>query len=191
MINRETSLQIYRELADRYDQARDAGKRDLFLVLAAEAALALGQNDQAERLLQRLLALNPHSLLKPYSSLAEALRSPDVQFYVEDLKRQFPPEKAERLLHELGGKVPAASPPSDVYRVQGQPPVLPKPAPPAPAPPAKTAAARIYGFQPPAQSAPRPDEDDAGSWFTWLLFLVLLAGGLALAWVTFLAPLLP
>lgn len=187
MISREASLQIYRDLADHYDRARDAGKRDLFLVLAAEAASALGQNDHAERLLQRLLALSPHNLLKPYSSLAEALRSPDVQFYVEDLKRQFPPEKAERLLQELGGKSPGV----DVYKVQGQPPFAPKQ--PAPSPPAvaPVSSGRVYGFQAAPASATATPEEGSGSWFAGLLFLLVLAAGLALAWFTLLAPMLP
>src|SRR5262249_36287261 len=94
----ETTLRIYQELADRYDRQREAKQRDLFLVLAADAAHAMGREEEAERLRARLLRASPHNLLRPFSSFAEALSSPDIQLYIADLKRQFPAELAERLL---------------------------------------------------------------------------------------------
>ena len=88
----ETAVRRYEEQAELHDRRRQTRERDAFLVLAADAALSLGQRDRAERLRQRLLALNPHHLLKPFPSLAEALKSPDIQCLVEDLRRQYPPE---------------------------------------------------------------------------------------------------
>src|SRR5688572_1432363 len=66
------NLSIYRELADHYDRLGQVSMRDRFLMLAADAALAAGQPDEAERLRQRLLATSRHHMLRPYASFAEA-----------------------------------------------------------------------------------------------------------------------
>jgi hypothetical protein len=154
-------LGVYQELAEWYEQRGQAQMRDRFLVLAADAALAAGRADEAERLRARLLQQNPHHLLKPYPSLAEALKSPDVQSYVADLRRSYSPETAEHLLESLradsgtrhpqsparppGSATPEAREKPEVlkfYRVQQEAEgAVPKPAPahrPAqrPAPPA-------------------------------------------------------
>jgi hypothetical protein len=98
MQNTEHTVRVYEDLADWYDRSAQAKLRDWFLVLAADAALAAGQADEAERLRGRLLHANPHHLLKPYASFAEALQSRDVQGYVADLRRTYPPEAAGRSL---------------------------------------------------------------------------------------------
>ena len=41
---------IYEEFADKYDRQGDARQRDLFLVLAADAAYTASSADQADRL---------------------------------------------------------------------------------------------------------------------------------------------
>ena len=117
------TLQVYEELATWYDRQGQAKLRDWFLVLAADAALTLGKVDQAERLRVRLLYFNPHHLLRPFASFAEALRSPDVESYVADLRRNYPPETAEQLLEGTQRKPaeePAAPAPDErelkVYR---------------------------------------------------------------------------
>src|SRR5947209_3651772 len=84
--------------------------RDRFLVLAADAALAAGQDAEAERLRGRLLQHNPHHLLKPYSSFAEAMASADVQNYVSALRRNHPYDKAENLLINLHQRTERPSP---------------------------------------------------------------------------------
>jgi hypothetical protein len=94
-------LEVYQELADWYEQRGQAQMRDRFLVLAADAAQSAGKTEEAERLRQRLLRQNPHHLLKPYASLAEALKAPDVQSYVADLRRSYSPETAEHLRDSL------------------------------------------------------------------------------------------
>jgi len=99
---------VYEELADGYHRQGDARQRDVFLTLAADAALACGHVDEADRLRLRLLQFSPHNLLKPYGSFAEALRSRDIQDYLADLRRQYPPEKAVALLGDQAGKMPAS-----------------------------------------------------------------------------------
>jgi hypothetical protein len=73
------SLQVYEELATWYDRQGQAKLRDWFLVLAADLALTLGQRDLAERFRQRLLHANPHHLLRPFATFAEALQAADVK----------------------------------------------------------------------------------------------------------------
>lgn len=96
----------YEQLADQEDKAGAAQMRDRFLILAADAALTLGQHERAEKLRARLLEQNPHHLLRPYSSLADAMKSPDVFSYVVDLRSTYPPDEAERLLGVPPGSKP-------------------------------------------------------------------------------------
>ena len=74
----EKTIQLYEDLADHFNRQKDARQRDACLVLAADAAYALGRPDHAERLRLRLLKESPHSLLKPYSSFGEARKAPDI-----------------------------------------------------------------------------------------------------------------
>jgi hypothetical protein len=53
-----------------------------------------------------LLRYNPHHLLKPYLSLAEALRAVDVQAYVNALHRSHPLEQARHLLATIDSPEP-------------------------------------------------------------------------------------
>jgi hypothetical protein len=95
------ALQVYRELADWYERQGQAAMRDRFLILAAEAAFSAGKTDDAERLRQRLLQGNPHHMLKPFSSFAQALQSTNIQIYIHDLQVNYPAETAEYLLRGL------------------------------------------------------------------------------------------
>jgi hypothetical protein len=101
MSTQVNSLAVYKELADHYERQKQPAMRDRFLVLAADAAWKAGQHEEAEQLRQRLLQANPHHLLKPYSSFAQALQAPDVQTYVRDLRTNYPPELAEGLLRNV------------------------------------------------------------------------------------------
>ena len=65
MPSTEQTVRTYRELAEDYGRQGQAQMRDRFLVLAADAALAAGQTEEAEHLRGRLLQHNPHHLLKP------------------------------------------------------------------------------------------------------------------------------
>ncbi len=94
----EQILRTYADLAELYERQGQPKHRDWFLVLAADAALSAQQPAEADRLLGRLLTVNPHHFLRPFASFGEALRSPDVQGYVGNLKRNYPPDKAHELL---------------------------------------------------------------------------------------------
>src|SRR5260370_5385928 len=51
-------------------------------------------------------------MLRSYTSMAQALHSPDVQNYVEDLRHEYPLHAAEHLLAEVRGPVLPPSPSS-------------------------------------------------------------------------------
>jgi hypothetical protein len=87
-------MHIYEDLAQVYERQGQPKLRDWFLVLAADVAATAGWSDEAERLRLRLLSYNPHHLLKPFATFAEALKSPDIQSYIGDLRRTYPPDTA-------------------------------------------------------------------------------------------------
>ena len=97
----ETIQHIYEDLARRYERRNDLRLRDAFLLLAADVAHDAGRPEEAERLRIRMLEVNPNSLLRPFPTFPAALGSLDIQDYLADLRKQFPPEEAERLLHQV------------------------------------------------------------------------------------------
>lgn len=112
MATTSEAVEVYRQVAEEYQRLGAPEKRDRFFLLAADAAYALGHREEAERLRRSILNGNPDHLLKPYGSLEEALRSPDIQAYVQQLRRRYPLESASALLVQLrrtGQASPAAS----------------------------------------------------------------------------------
>jgi len=98
MADSADAAQVYQRLADAYEDQGQGQLRDRYLVLAAAAVYARGQASEAEQLRLQLLRYNPHHLLKPYASLAEALSVVDVQAYVAALQRSHPLEQARQML---------------------------------------------------------------------------------------------
>lgn len=96
-----STVRLYQELASLCGRQGQPQMHDRFLVLAADAALTAGRTEEAERLRLRLLQHNPHHLLKPYTSFAEAMRAADVQSYVAALRRNHPQPASEQLLQSL------------------------------------------------------------------------------------------
>jgi hypothetical protein len=112
MFTSDETLQVYRDLADYHERQGLDQLRDRFLVLAAVAAQTAGQSDEAELLRHRLLKTNTFHMLRSYVSMAQALQSPDVQNYVEDLRQEYPLHAAEHLLAEVRGpKIPVPQAP--------------------------------------------------------------------------------
>jgi hypothetical protein len=149
--------ELYLELSDYYDQRGEAQSRDRFLVLAADAAMTAGDREEAERLRQRLLSLNPHHLLKPFTSFEDALKSRDVSDYINALRRRHPADQVATLVESTVRSQANRAPQADAT------PHLHVPPPPA-ARPEPTAAPRpveVYRLrpteEPPATTArPRP-----------------------------------
>jgi hypothetical protein len=95
------TFDLYQQLADANATQGRFQERDRFLVLAIDAAQQAGRIDLAEQWRQHLLQLNPHHLVKPYGSFQEAVLSPNFGNYLQQLRRNFPPNKAQELLNEL------------------------------------------------------------------------------------------
>jgi hypothetical protein len=176
----DADQRIYEELADRLDRKDEARERDNFLALAAEAAFRAGRLDDAERLRRRLLQLSPHNLLRPYPSLAEALGSRDIQEYLADLRRQFPPDQAERLLASRQAAPGVAAEPAIFKLQEPLPNRAPRRGPSSTASPYEA---------PPSVNVPADDSEVAGRGIAILLFLVVLAVALGLTWWVLLRPL--
>ena len=104
MLSTDDVFAVYRDLAVFHDLQGLGTLRDRFLVLAAAAAQTAGRSEEAEQLRQRLLRGNGCHLLRPFASMAQALISPDVQSYVEDLRQQYPPQAATDLLASVRGE---------------------------------------------------------------------------------------
>ena len=181
----ETLMRMYEDLASRYARQNEPRMRDHCLVLAADVALKGGQPDQAERLRKRLLMTNPYHLLRPYSSMAEAMQSDDVQEYVADLRRKWPQEVVEQLLREVPSK-------NETFDVGVAEPASAASA----AKPREAPEPEVVSVRKPRKEAkpvePEPltlEEDDApvsaaGYWMAIVLFLLALAaagGGLVMA----------
>ena len=86
----DQTIRVYQELATLCDRQGQSQMHDRFLVLAADAAWGSGRADLAEQIRTLLLQHNPHHLLRPYASFAEAVNSPDVHSYVSALRRSHP-----------------------------------------------------------------------------------------------------
>jgi hypothetical protein len=214
MRNAESMLRVFEELAGRFVKQNEPRFRDHCLVLAADAALSANRPQDAERLRQRLLQYNPHHLLRPFASMSEAAQAPDVQEYIADLRRQWPPEFVQKLY--LGGPdapapleeaapvpqprtgrgakdVTASAAAAQAKNVEPIPVVPPQRRPPPPAP----AVAKAVPVSPPrrarepAPTAPAaPPAGPGGVWLTTMLMLVGVALGLALLFLAFVWPLL-
>jgi hypothetical protein len=116
----ESLPSMYEDLANHFSRQGESRQRDQCLVLAADAAHRAGMTQEAERLRKRLLLTNPHHLLRPYTSMGEAMQSNDVRDYVLDLRKQWPPENVAKMLKPNGtsgmaaGRKPEAGRGADV-----------------------------------------------------------------------------
>ncbi len=212
MRNPETMLRVYEELADRFVAQHEPRFRDHCLVLAADAALAADKPQEAERLRQSLLQHNPHHLLRPFASMTEAMQAPDVQEYIADLRRQWPPEFVQKLY--LGGRdvpMPVESPerPTAPQRTErGTRDATLAPAPPVPgkhaeappiaaaAPPApRRPAVAAPMVAPPVHDravggTPLPPVNPAAIWMATMLLMLGIAAAVGLFFIAFIWPLL-
>ncbi|MCS7045835.1 MAG: hypothetical protein NZO58_05720 [Gemmataceae bacterium] len=191
-------VNLYEELAHRYELRDEIRQRDVCLLLAADAALVAGRLADAERLRRRLLQLNPHHLLRPYGSLVEAMKSRDIQDYIADLRRQLPPEHAERLLHGSNGQAPPRAsdatpqpslPAPTVQQTASPAAHYPEPTPlPVPLPRRELTASPYERFDIPLPSG--PGYDAIGSWVAAGLYFLVFAAVIALAAYVVLRPII-
>jgi hypothetical protein len=156
----DTLTAVYKDLADWHERQNQPKLRDQFLVLAADAAHGAGRDNEAERLRAHLLRLNPHHMLRPFGSFAEALCSPDVQSYVNELRRTYPPQAAQKMHEKVqsrsslgtGSEEEVANPALETLRVYEDPEETQPPAPPLP---------RATALPPPTVGVPKPAQRPA------------------------------
>ena len=164
-----------------------------------------------------LLEHNPHHLLKPYASLAQALKFSDIRNYIAALRRSHPYERAEQLLTTLSGSEAeeqvvkgngrlAGADELKVFRAHEEPPASAPPrldkakAQPRPVPAAVRPAKppEIFALRPEPLLPSTPvhesvtdseDRDGVGSvWISTALFALLIVLGILLAAYTFVRP---
>lgn len=104
--------ELYQQVAEAYHTQGKYQERDRFLVLALDAAQTVGQSNLAEQIRLRLLELNPNHLIKPYPHCQAALQAQNFVTYLSQLRKNFPPGKAQSLLNELGGPAPVRRKPT-------------------------------------------------------------------------------
>jgi hypothetical protein len=186
MRNATDLTQTFEDLADRFARENHFRNRDHCFVLAADAALAAGRPEEAERLRQRLLQANPFHMLRPYGSMAEAMQLKDLRDYVEDLRRQWPPEHIEKYQNE------APASPVSISAIRSKPEDRS-----AAPPPRKTrqVAAPAYDYQPPVAGPGKPfaspSFDDASAPPTPKLARVVIVPGTSHTRSPYEPPMLP
>jgi hypothetical protein len=146
MPSSDPKVRIYEDLAEWEHEHGSPQARDRFLILAADAALAAGSNEEAERFRARLLEYNPHHLLKPYPSLTEALKSSEVHGYIADLRSTYPVDEAQRTLSSVQkGEKPTPAADSSLPPLPPPPPLLDRP---------------VAKMRPAAAQTPAPPEEE-------------------------------
>jgi hypothetical protein len=186
----DTIQRIYQELAVRYARQQEDQLRDVFFLLAADVARASGRDEEAERLRCQMLEANPDCLLRPYPTFAAALQSLDIQDYLADLRRQFPPEEAEKLLLKV--RANPLGPPSDPQRTLSQKDtqeVIPATARTVNMPPPTPPPRKRSPYEQLSDSGPPAEESAWGAGLTMVWFFLVAVSGLGLALWTFVRPL--
>jgi hypothetical protein len=95
-------LALYLHLATASEQRRRPHVRDRLLVIAATIAARCKLTRIAEHCKSKILAHNPHHLIGRWKSVEVALEDSDFLHLLRSVQRQYPQEKAERLLETLG-----------------------------------------------------------------------------------------
>ncbi|MEK6258152.1 MAG: hypothetical protein AABP62_05985 [Planctomycetota bacterium] len=102
MLDHETAMCAYVQLAVLSDEKQQTLVRDRFLLLAGVEACRAGWLDVAERCREKLVVSNPAHQLNHHATMADALRDTDFHQLVAKWERYCPFEQAEHLLRQLG-----------------------------------------------------------------------------------------
>jgi hypothetical protein len=95
-------LPMYLHLARASGQRRRPLVRDKLLVLAAVEAQQADLPQVADRCRKLILTHNPGHLVGQFPNVASAVGNERFEALVKQLRRHFPPEKAEHMLGSLG-----------------------------------------------------------------------------------------
>ncbi len=95
-------LGMYLHLARASQRRRRPHVRDKLLVLAAEVASNINLPLVAEYCRFAVLDHNPGHMLKRWTTFSDAMLDDDFLYFLKQVRRRYPPEKAERMLDNLG-----------------------------------------------------------------------------------------
>ena len=95
-------LGVYLHLAQASLRRRRPLVRDRMLLLAGVTAANMRLESLAAYCRHAILQHNPQHLVKRWPSLPEALVDDEFLAFLRQVRRKYPPEKAERLLATLG-----------------------------------------------------------------------------------------
>ena len=106
MVLDERAMLAFVNLAVLSQQKKQMIGRDKFLLLAAASACRTGYAEVAARCRALVLSNNPAHLIGKSATVADAMRHPDFQPFLQQLERSCTYERAEHLLHGLGIEPP-------------------------------------------------------------------------------------
>ena len=95
-------LGIYLHLAQASMRRRRPLVRDRMLLLAGVVAANMQLETVAAHCRRVILRNNPQHLLRRWASIPEALVDEEFLGFLKQVRRRYPPEKAERMLDSLG-----------------------------------------------------------------------------------------
>lgn len=95
-------LGVYLHLAQASMRRRRPLVRDRMLLLAGVTAANMQLEPVAAYCRHMILQHNPQHLVRRWSSIPEALVDEEFLAFLKQVRRKYPPEKAERMLDSLG-----------------------------------------------------------------------------------------
>ncbi len=95
-------LGVYLHLAQASLRRRRPLVRDRMLLLAGVTAASMQLDTLAAYCRNAILEHNPQHMVRRWASLPEALVDDEFLAFLRQIRRKYPPEKAERLLDSLG-----------------------------------------------------------------------------------------
>ncbi len=102
MANYEEHLLIYLNLARHAKQKLRMSEYYRLMILSATAAYELELKGISAYCRQLILKNNPGHMIGRYPTMDEARANPDFQYFLSQVRRQFPIEYAETELEKLG-----------------------------------------------------------------------------------------
>ncbi len=101
MAETDQTLGMYLHLVRASRMRGQALVRDKLLVLAGVQAHEMGLEPIADLCRHKILAHNPHHLVRRWPTFSEALNDDEFQLYFKQLRRRYSREKLEHMLHML------------------------------------------------------------------------------------------
>lgn len=94
-------LAMYLHLARASGLRRRPHVRDRLLIMAAVSATKAGLPRIAAWCREDVLRNNPRHLLRKWGTIADALRDPEFQHFLQHLQKRYSPEAADRMMDTL------------------------------------------------------------------------------------------